>query len=183
VVRCVVHPILTFTLPCPIPHAFPTAPGKAVVVDDGSTDGEEWKMISAVTYRLTRKHILEATVRKLELVECFLRGLLAKKKAAQAVTKVLAGTAMETAEGYIASGSGSISISTDTDTKIDNSLCPAPMEPPQLTAVELAPAATPAALVEAALPLPASLPVSPPRPKHGLGLSPSRQVCLCLMCF
>ena len=145
------------------------------MVDDGSTDGEEWKMISAVTYRLTRKHILEATVRKLELVECFLRGLLAKKKAAQAVTKVLAGTATEAAVSYIASGSGSMS--TSTDTKADNSLCPAPIEPPQLTAVELAPAATPAALVEAALPLPAPLPVSPPRPKQGLGLSPSRQVC------
>jgi len=104
----------------------------SAAVDDGSTDGEEWKMVSAVTYRLTRKHILDATLLKLELVECFLRGLLAKKRM-QAVSQVLA-----------AASSNNIftPASTYTDTGISSSfdsLAPVSSLPTQLNLPEVPP--------------------------------------------
>ena len=61
----------------------------AVTVKDGSTDGENWKAISAVTYRLTRKRIADANIEKIEIIEGYLRSFVAKTKV-QAVSSTLA---------------------------------------------------------------------------------------------
>ncbi len=60
------------------------------VVETGDTDGEKWKMISAITYRLTRKHIAEAVLEKVEVVEAYLRALVAMDKIKSVTASVTA---------------------------------------------------------------------------------------------
>eukprot|EP00605_Chrysophyceae_sp_TOSAG23-4_P002752 GSChrysophyteH1.ASY1.ANO1.3035.1 assembled CDS len=49
----------------------------------------EWKLVSAVTYRLTRKRIVDAVMEKLETVETYLRALFVRRKA-HAMTNAVA---------------------------------------------------------------------------------------------
>ena len=143
---------------------FPDPPsGKTTGADEGRTDGEDWKMISAVTYRLTRKHILEATVLKLELIECYLRGFLAKSRAQAAMRELQASVVgRDTVVGT--SISSSLGVST--------SLLPVSREP--LTAIQTSDASH-TAQADAAL----SLPETPPRVKNNANLSQSRLVRTC----
>ena len=62
---------------------------KSAAVEDGSTDDEMWKSISATTYRLTRKRIIEANIEKIELIEAYLKSFIACNRA-KAATEALA---------------------------------------------------------------------------------------------
>lgn len=60
----------------------------ADTIADGSTDDDSWKMISAVTYRLTRKRIVEVNIVKLEILEAHLRATMAKARAILATRRL-----------------------------------------------------------------------------------------------
>ena len=61
-----------------------------VVIDTGDTDDENWKLVSAINYRLTRKRITEAVVEKIEIIEAYLRSRIARQRVQATVDNLTA---------------------------------------------------------------------------------------------